>query len=274
MYTLNINGFDICFETIGYFKSLNWFDYLFSKCPIKDHTWWVYYFIEHNFIKRLLVCVFSLMCFKFIIFVFVIYSITFINLNKLKTLVFYTFTYIFYETFNKYLKIDVNGQFLWYYVLWLYLALFNSFSLLPKITGYTTILIVPVFFSFWIFFLNNFKEATINTENWLLHFLPGRLSHVLSPGIIYIELISYVMRPFSLSLRLFANILSGHILIHIVSGYCWLFFNNKFTIFFIVTISSLIILNFLEYFFAVVQSFVFILISIITHQDTLKDIGF
>jgi hypothetical protein len=34
---------------------------------------------------------------------------------------------------------------------------------------------------------------------------------------IVIEILSFAIRPFSLSIRLFANILSGHILLHLIN---------------------------------------------------------
>lgn len=70
-----------------------------------------------------------------------------------------------------------------------------------------------------------------------------------------------------MSVRLFANILSGHILVHILSGYGSLFFNNKYLTLYLTMLVILIVLNFLEYFIGLVQSTVFILISVITQSD-------
>ena len=92
----------------------------------------------------------------------------------------------------------------------------------------------------------------------------------MAPVVIYIEFISFCIRPFSLSIRLFANILSGHILVHIFSGYGYMFLNGGFFFLTFILTIFLIVLNFLEYFIAIVQSCVFILISVMTHQDTLQ----
>jgi len=35
----------------------------------------------------------------------------------------------------------------------------------------------------------------------------------------FIEILSYIARPISVSVRLFANMLSGHILLHILAGF-------------------------------------------------------
>jgi F0F1-type ATP synthase membrane subunit a len=47
-------------------------------------------------------------------------------------------------------------------------------------------------------------------------FLPSGTPFFISPFVIIIELISYVARLFSLSIRLFANIMAGHTLIKIL----------------------------------------------------------
>jgi len=99
------------------------------------------------------------------------------------------------------------------------------------------------------------------------HFFPGKIPVVIAPLLIYIELISYFIRPVSLSVRLFANILSGHILVHILSSYGSLFFNNRYFTLYFIMILVLTILNFLEYFIGLVQSTVFVLISVITQAD-------
>lgn len=48
-------------------------------------------------------------------------------------------------------------------------------------------------------------------------FLPKGIPAVLIPLLFVVELISYVSRALSLSIRLFANLMSGHTLLHILS---------------------------------------------------------
>ena len=51
----------------------------------------------------------------------------------------------------------------------------------------------------------------------LLIFVPKKVPYWLLPLLIWIELISFFIRGLSLGLRLFANILSGHLLLLIIS---------------------------------------------------------
>lgn len=53
-------------------------------------------------------------------------------------------------------------------------------------------------------------------------FVPKGVPKALLPLLVFIEVVSYIARGFSLSIRLFANLMSGHSLIHIL-----LFFITK-----------------------------------------------
>lgn len=50
-------------------------------------------------------------------------------------------------------------------------------------------------------------------------FIPSGVPTVLLPLIVVIEVVSYFIRTFSLSLRLFANMMAGHTLLQILSGF-------------------------------------------------------
>ena len=44
---------------------------------------------------------------------------------------------------------------------------------------------------------------------------------VLALLLIPIELVSYIFRPISLSVRLFANMMAGHTLLKVIAGFAW-----------------------------------------------------
>ena len=50
-------------------------------------------------------------------------------------------------------------------------------------------------------------------------FLPSGALIVIVPFLILIELLSYIARVFSLAIRLFVNMMAGHILIKILIGF-------------------------------------------------------
>jgi len=52
-------------------------------------------------------------------------------------------------------------------------------------------------------------------------FLPSEAPLALAPFLVMIELLSYVFRVLSLSIRLFANMMAGHTLLKILAGFGW-----------------------------------------------------
>ena len=53
---------------------------------------------------------------------------------------------------------------------------------------------------------------------WLKLFVPKGLPIWIAPVLMCIELFSFLIRPFSLAIRLFGNILAGHLLLHVFVG--------------------------------------------------------
>jgi F-type H+-transporting ATPase subunit a len=53
--------------------------------------------------------------------------------------------------------------------------------------------------------------------DFFLHFIPDNVPTLLKPFLAIIELLSYISRLFSLAVRLFANLVAGHSLLHILS---------------------------------------------------------
>ena len=50
-------------------------------------------------------------------------------------------------------------------------------------------------------------------------FVPSGVPVLLLPFLVIIEVISHIAKIFSLSIRLFANMMSGHVLLHILTGF-------------------------------------------------------
>ena len=86
-----------------------------------------------------------------------------------------------------------------------------------------------------------------------------------------IEIVSYVFRPISLSIRLFANMMAGHVLLKILAGFVWTFMHVAGFSFIIHFLPILIILPLfiLELAIAIIQAFVFTLLTIVYLGDVL-----
>ena len=60
---------------------------------------------------------------------------------------------------------------------------------------------------------------TRHGTHYLKLFLPEGTPLLLAPLLVPIELLSYFARPFTLAIRLFANMLAGHIVLKVFAGF-------------------------------------------------------
>jgi len=59
-----------------------------------------------------------------------------------------------------------------------------------------------------------------NFKNFIVHLVPEGRSFFLMPLIVLIESLRNIIRPFTLSIRLGANIIAGHLLMVLVNDFC------------------------------------------------------
>jgi len=94
-------------------------------------------------------------------------------------------------------------------------------------------------------------------------FVPAGCPLGLLPLLVLIEFISYLARNVSLGLRLSANVLSGHMLLSILSGFTYNIMNSGFIYFFLGLLPLAFIIAFsgLELGIAFIQAQVFVTLS-------------
>lgn len=94
-------------------------------------------------------------------------------------------------------------------------------------------------------------------------FVPAGCPLGLLPLLVLIEFISYLARNVSLGLRLSANILSGHMLLNILAGFCYKIMNTGLIYFFLglIPLSFIIAFSGLELGIAFIQAQVFIVLA-------------
>jgi F-type H+-transporting ATPase subunit a len=102
-------------------------------------------------------------------------------------------------------------------------------------------------------------------------FVPSGCPLALLPLLVLIEFISYLARNISLGLRLSANILSGHMLLNILSGFCYNIITAGFFFFFLglVPLAFIIAFSGLELGIAFIQAQVFVVLTSSYIKDAL-----
>lgn len=106
------------------------------------------------------------------------------------------------------------------------------------------------------------KFSFVNT------FIPSGAPKILKPFLILIEIISYFSRPFSLGIRLFANLMAGHTLLAILANFTFLISKKSVVISFIPFILIVAIVG-LEAMIAALQAYVFTVLVCIYLNDSL-----
>lgn len=91
---------------------------------------------------------------------------------------------------------------------------------------------------------------------------------MLIPPLIIIEIISHIAKIFSLSIRLFANIMAGHILLHILTGFI-LQLSKINLVLGIFPFLIVWIIIFLEFGITFLQAYVFIVLLTIYFEENL-----
>nr|QNV12018.1 ATP synthase F0 subunit 6 [Lasius fuliginosus] len=95
-------------------------------------------------------------------------------------------------------------------------------------------------------------------NDFMSHLTPQGTPYILMPFMVIIESISLIIRPFTLAIRLTANMIAGHLLLSLL-GSSGQFINN-FLILMIMLISQLLLLI-LELSVSIIQAYVFSILS-------------
>jgi len=89
---------------------------------------------------------------------------------------------------------------------------------------------------------------------------------------VFIEILSYLIRPFSLGIRLFANMLAGHTLIYILASFCYSVALKFIFLSLVVPFLIIFVIFMLEFSIAIIQTYVFTILTILYIKDVLNAI--
>nr|YP_009511961.1 ATP synthase F0 subunit a [Melanthalia intermedia]AXI97888.1 ATP synthase F0 subunit a [Melanthalia intermedia] len=108
--------------------------------------------------------------------------------------------------------------------------------------------------------------------NFFALFLPRGVPLLIVPLLVTIEFLSYIIKVFTLSIRLFANMTSGHTLLKIIAGFAWTMLSTGglLAIFHFLPLGLLFVLIGLELAIAGLQAYVFTLLTCIYLNDVLE----
>jgi ATP synthase subunit 6 len=152
------------------------------------------------------------------------------------------------------------------FTVFIFILTANLIGLFPW--GYATTGHLIITFTIAISFNIGFLLLGFQTQGirFLGLFAPAGVPLVFKPLIIIIEIVSYLLRTFSLSIRLFANMMAGHTLLHILASFCLV---GGF-IFSMVPWILVLGTAFLEIAIAFIQAYVFTILLAIYANDAIN----
>mgnify|MGYP002653196537 FL=1 len=149
------------------------------------------------------------------------------------------------------------------YTLFVFILVNNLVGLVPYSFATTSHFILTFSMSFTIVLGATFLGLQKHGLKFFSLFVPSGCPLALLPLLVLIEFVSYLSRNVSLGLRLAANILSGHMLLSILSGFTYNIMTNGFIFFFLGLIPLAFIIAFsgLELAIAFIQAQVFVILT-------------
>ena len=150
--------------------------------------------------------------------------------------------------------------------LFMFVLFCNMVGMLPYSFTVTSHIIVTLIMALFIFIAVTIIGFIKHGFKYLSIFVPSGVPTVLLPLITIIEIISYLSRPVSLSVRLFANMMAGHTMLKVFGGFVvslgilggWL------------PLSFSVALTGLEILVAFLQAYVFAILTCIYLNDALN----
>lgn len=189
----------------------------------------------------------------------------------------YIFIETLYATIYGIVRSQINnneGQiyFPFIYSLFLFILINNLLGMIPYNFATTSHFILTFSISFIIVLGSTFIGLNKHRLVFFSLFVPLGCPLPLLPLLVLIEFISYLARNVSLGLRLSANIISGHMLLNILAGFCYNIMISGLMYFFIgiIPLIFIIAISGLELGISFIQAQVFVVLTSSYIKDNLE----
>jgi F-type H+-transporting ATPase subunit a len=158
------------------------------------------------------------------------------------------------------------------YAIFMFILVANVISIIPYTFSITSQIIVTAAFALFVFFTVLVYGFYKNGLKFFKIFVPAGIPIYILPLVVAIEIISFLSRPLSHSVRLFANMLAGHITLKVFAGFVAMLGASLGAIGWIggvVPLAMTVALTALELLVAFLQAYVFAMLTCIYLNDAL-----
>ncbi len=150
------------------------------------------------------------------------------------------------------------------FTVFMFVLVGNLFGMMPYGFTFTSHIIVTFTMAMVVFVGVTVIALIKHKMHFFTFFMPPGVPLIMAPLLVPIEIISYLSRPLSLSVRLFANMLAGHTLLKVFAG-----FVVTLGLFGVFPLAFVIALTGLEIVIAFLQAFVFTILTCLYLNDAL-----
>jgi ATP synthase subunit 6 len=147
----------------------------------------------------------------------------------------------------------------------------NLAGMIPYSFTVTSHFVITFTLSAAFFVAINVIALSLHGVKFVTLFIPEGAPKQLLPVLFIIEFISYISRVFSLSIRLFANLMSGHTLLKILAGFAWLMLisGGLLTFFSIFPVGIIFFVTILEFAIGILQAYVFCMLLCLYYREAI-----
>lgn len=152
------------------------------------------------------------------------------------------------------------------FTLFMFIMVCNLFGMIPYGFTVTSHISITFALAMMVFLLVTLLGFILHGFHFFSLFLPAGTPWWLAPLMVLIELFAYLARPVSLSLRLAANMVAGHVLLKVIAGFIvsMAFYLKIFPIPFISVLIGF------EIFIAILQAYIFTILSCVYLNDAIN----
>ena len=150
------------------------------------------------------------------------------------------------------------------FTVFMFVLVGNLFGMVPYSFTFTSHIIVTFAMALVVFIGVTVIAIVKHKMRFFTLFMPPGVPMAMAPLLVPIEIISYLSRPISLSVRLFANMLAGHTLLKVLAG-----FVISLGMFGVFPLAFVVALTGLEIVIAMLQAYVFTILTCLYLNDAL-----
>ena len=157
------------------------------------------------------------------------------------------------------------------FTIFMLLTVSNMIGVIPYSFTISSHIIVTAALAFLVFFTVLIYGFYKNGLKFLKLFVPSGIPIAILPLVVFIEVFSFFLRPISHSVRLFANMLAGHIALAVFAGFIPMLAGLGIAGYFgaVLPLGMVIALGALEILVAFLQAYVFTILTVIYLNDAI-----